>query len=189
MGRKTDIERCVTVAPLADLKGRIRLTTGDITRLKVDAIVNAANASLLGGGGVDGAIHRAAGPALLAECQKLGGCPPGEARLTGGYRLPASHVIHTVGPIWQGGAAGERQVLESCYRACIGIARTQGFRDIAFPAIATGVYGFPREAAARIAVATVASHLAEQHLPELVIFVCFDTATLDAYRAALDPNA
>jgi O-acetyl-ADP-ribose deacetylase (regulator of RNase III) len=169
----------------ADIKERIRLTTGDITRLQVDAIVNAANASLLGGGGVDGAIHRAAGPELLAECRKLGGCPPGEARLTSGYRLPARHVIHTVGPIWQGGAAGEQQILESCYRSCIAIARSQGFRDIAFPAIATGIYGFPRERAARIAIATVGSYLAEQILPESVTFVCFDAATLDAYRDAL----
>ena len=168
-----------------DIRGRLRLTTGDITRLKVDAIVNAANASLLGGGGVDGAIHRAAGPELLAECRKLGGCPPGEARLSGAYRLPASHVIHTVGPIWQGGAAGEQQILENCYRSCIGIARSQGFRDVAFPAIATGIYGFPHELAARIAVTTVGSHLAEQQLPELVIFVCFDPATLNAYRNAL----
>ena len=166
--------------------GRIRLTTGDITRLEVAAIVNAANATLLGGGGVDGAIHRAAGPELLAECRKLGGCPPGEARLTRGYRLPASHVIHTVGPIWRGGVAGEPQILESCYRSSIAIARREEFRDIAFPAIATGVYGFPREAAARIAVATVAAQLAEQHFPELAIFVCFDTATLDAYRNALE---
>lgn len=169
----------------ADIRGRLRLTTGDITRLKVDAIVNAANASLLGGGGVDGAIHRAAGPELLAECRKLGGCPPGDARLSGAYRLPASHVIHTVGPIWQGGAAGEQQILENCYRSCIGIARSQGFRDVAFPAIATGIYGSPHELAARIAVTTVGSHLAEQQLPELVIFVCFDPATLNAYRNAL----
>ena len=173
------------MAASSEISGRIRLTTGDITRLKVDAIVNAANASLLGGGGVDGAIHRAAGPELLDECLKLGGCPPGGARLTGGYLLPASHVIHTVGPIWQGGAAGEQQILQSCYRSCLTIARSQRFREIAFPAIATGIYGFPREAAARIAVATVGAHLAEQMLPELVIFVCFDTATLDAYRNAL----
>ena len=164
---------------------RIRLHTGDITRLQVDAIVNAANTSLLGGGGVDGAIHRAAGPELLAECQMLGGCPPGEARLTGGYRLPARHIIHTVGPIWRGGAAGEEKILENCYRSSLAIACRLRLREIAFPAIATGVYGFPGEAAARIAVAIVCSHLAEQQLPELVTFVCFDTATLSAYRAAL----
>jgi len=177
------------MASSADIRRRFRLTTGDITRLKVAAIVNAANASLLGGGGVDGAIHRAAGPELLAECRKLGGCPAGEVRLTGGYRLPASHIIHTVGPMWQGGAAGEHQILENCYLSCIGIARAQGFRDIAFPAIATGVYGFPRDAAARIAVTTVAKNLAEQQLPELVIFVCFDPATLRAYRSALGYRA
>ena len=177
------------MASSADIKGRLRLTTGDITRLKVDAIVNAANTSLLGGGGVDGAIHRAAGPELMAECLKLGGCPPGEARLSRGYRLPASHVIHTVGPIWQGGASGEQQILKNCYRSCIGMARSQGFRDVAFPAIATGIYGFPHEAAARIAVTTVGSDLAEQQLPELVIFVCFDAATLNAYRDVLGYGA
>jgi O-acetyl-ADP-ribose deacetylase (regulator of RNase III) len=177
------------MASSADLKRRLHLTIGDISCLKVDAIVNAANASLLGGGGVDGTIHRAAGPELLAECRKLGGCPPGEARLTGGYRLPASHVIHTVGPIWQGGAAGEQQILENCYRSCIDIARAQGFRDVAFPAIATGVYGFPREAAARLAVTTIGSCFVEKQMPELVIFVCFDTATLNAYRNAIGCGA
>ena len=172
------------MASLADLS-RLHLMIGDITGLKVDAIVTAANALLLGGGGVDGAIHRAAGPELLAECRKVGGCPPGEARLTRGYRLPALHVIHTVGPIWQGGAAGEPQILASCYRSCIDIASSLGLRDIAFPAIVTGVYGFPREMAAHIAVTTVGSLLAQQQLPESVIFVCFDTATFNAYRDAL----
>jgi O-acetyl-ADP-ribose deacetylase (regulator of RNase III) len=169
----------------SDPRQRIALSTGDITRLRVDAIVNAANASLLGGGGVDGAIHRAAGPRLLAECRTLGGCPPGEVRLTAGHRLPASHIIHTVGPIWRGGGAGERQVLESCYRASLATARTKSFREIAFPAIATGIYGFPREEAAQIAVAVVSAHLAEYELPKRVLFVCFDTATLSAYRKAL----
>jgi len=173
----------MTVFP--EIVARIRLSSGDITRLRVDAIVNAANTSLLGGGGVDGAIHRAAGPELLAECHRLGGCPPGEARLTGGYRLPASHIIHTVGPIWRGGSAGEQQLLESCYRSCLDIACRQGFRAIAFPAIATGIYGFPRAAAARIAGATVGAHLARQQFPELATFVCFDAPTLDAYRDAL----
>ncbi len=168
---------------------RVSISSRDITRLKVDAIVNAANASLLGGGGVDGAIHRAAGPELLAECRALGGCPTGEARLTAGYRLPAPHVIHTVGPIWRGGGAGERQSLENCYRSCLAIARCRRFPDIAFPAIATGVYGFPRQEAAEIAVAMVTSHLARHQSPELVIFVCFDPATLEAYRKALGKEA
>ena len=168
-----------------DIAARIRLSSGDITRLRVDAIVNAANTSLLGGGGVDGAIHRAAGPELLAECRRLGGCPPGEARLTGGHRLPAAHVIHTVGPIWRGGIDGEHEILENCYHSCLGIACRQKFRDIAFPAIATGIYGFPREAAAGIAVATVAAHLRQQQFPELVNFICFDAPTLEAYRNAL----
>jgi O-acetyl-ADP-ribose deacetylase len=173
----------------SDLNRRINLSSTDITHLKVDAIVNAANATLLGGGGVDGAIHRAAGPELLAECRVLGGCPPGEARLTGGYRLPASHVIHTVGPIWRGGDAGERQVLENCYRSCLTIARCKRFCDIAFPAIATGIYGFPRREAAEIAVATVTSHLARHEFPELVMFVCFDQATVQAYQSALGREA
>lgn len=168
---------------------RIHLDTGDITRLAVDAIVNAANASLLGGGGVDGAIHRAAGPELLAECRLIGGCPPGEARLTRGYRLPAEHVIHTVGPVWRGGNSGERDILAGCYRSCLAIAQERRFRAIAFPAIATGVYGFPRAEAARIAVAAVRAHLAATETIERVIFVCFDDATLGAYSRALGVEA
>src|ERR1700704_1820023 len=152
------------------LPNRIRIELGDITRLTVDAIVNAANASLLGGGGVDGAIHRAAGPELLAECRGVGGCPPGEARLTRGYRLPAGHVIHTVGPVWRGGNAGETAILADCYRSSLAIAQDRRFRSIGFPAIATGVYGFPRDEAARIAVATVTAHLAANAMPERVIF-------------------
>ncbi len=164
---------------------RIWLDSGDITRLAVDAIVNAANSSLLGGGGVDGAIHRAAGPELVAECRTLGGCPPGAAKLTAGYRLPARHVIHTVGPVWHGGNAGERETLASCYRACLSLAHQHALTTIAFPAISTGIYGFPREPAAAIAVATVADHLAAEALPETVVFVCFDAATQAAYEAAL----
>jgi O-acetyl-ADP-ribose deacetylase (regulator of RNase III) len=168
---------------------RIRLEPGDITRLSVDAIVNAANASLLGGGGVDGAIHRAAGPDLLAECRRIGGCPPGEARLTSGYRLPAGHVIHTVGPVWRCGNAGERDILARCYRSCLAIAQARRFRAIAFPAIATGIYGFPRDEAARIAVAAVRADLAASEVPQHVIFVCFDEATFGAYRLALGREA
>jgi len=170
---------------VATARTRIRLDSGDITCLAVDAIVNAANSSLLGGGGVDGAIHRAAGPDLLAECLTLGGCPPGEAKLTRGYRLPAGHVVHTVGPVWQGGTAGERETLVGCYRACLRIAQVQGFGTIAFPAISTGIYGFPRESAARVAVATVTEHLVAAVMPKTVIFVCFDAATRSAYEDAL----
>ena len=170
---------------VSTFRARIRLDNGDITRLQVGAIVNAANTTLLGGGGVDGAIHRAAGPELLNECRLLGGCPSGEARLTAGYRLPARHVIHTVGPVWHGGGAGEPETLAGCYRACLAIASDNSLATIAFPAISTGVYGFPRTQAAQIAVATVAAHLAAGSVPETVIFVCFDAATRTAYEAAL----
>lgn len=164
---------------------RISLESGDITRLIVDAIVNAANTSLLGGGGVDGAIHRAAGPELLVECRALGGCPPGEAKLTFGYRLPAAHVIHTVGPIWRGGGAGEAATLSSCYLNSLRLAREHRFAAIAFPAISTGVYGYPRAPAAQIAITAVAAHLDAHDHPGRVIFVCFDPATRAAYEAAL----
>jgi O-acetyl-ADP-ribose deacetylase (regulator of RNase III) len=164
---------------------RMRLFVGDITGLAIDAIVNAANSSLLGGGGVDGAIHRAAGPGLLAECRTFGGCPPGEARLTRGYRLPAAFVIHTVGPVWRGGDADEDRVLESCYRSSLAIAAERQFGEIAFPAIATGIYGFPRERAAAIAVQAVGRHLREAAWPRCVIFACFDEATRTAYLSAL----
>jgi len=170
---------------VSTVRARIRLDSGDITRLQVDAIVNAANTTLLGGGGVDGAIHRAAGPELLAECHTLGGCPTGDARLTAGYRLPARNVIHTVGPVWHGGNAGEPETLAACYRACLEIASGNGLATIAFPAISTGIYGFPRAPAAQIAVATAAAHLARESMPETVIFVCFDAGTRSAYEAAL----
>jgi len=156
---------------------------GDITTLNVDAIVNAANESLLGGGGVDGAIHRAAGPELLAACRKLHGCPTGDARATPGFRLPARWIFHAVGPVWQGGQHKEDDLLASCYRKCLLLAAEKGVESIAFPAISTGIYGFPRERAAQIAVATVRAHSASQ--PERVIFCCFDQPTLLLYQALL----
>jgi O-acetyl-ADP-ribose deacetylase (regulator of RNase III) len=161
----------------------ITITVADIVSLEVDAIVNAANNSLLGGGGVDGAIHRAAGPELLDECRALNGCKTGGAKVTDGYRLPAKHVIHTVGPVWQGGFEGEAALLASCYRHCLEIASDLALRSIAFPAISTGVYGYPLENAAEIALQTVTNHL---HQVEEVIFCCFDEETADCYRRLLE---
>jgi O-acetyl-ADP-ribose deacetylase len=165
--------------------GLIEALQGDITRLEVDAIVNAANSSLLGGGGVDGAIHRAAGPELLAACRGVGGCPTGEARITGGYRLKARHVIHTVGPVWRGGGDNEDELLARCYRSSLALAAAHAVRSIAFPAISTGVYGFPRPRATGIAVAETRRCLAGAPAIERVLFVCFDRETLALYRDAL----
>jgi O-acetyl-ADP-ribose deacetylase len=166
-------------------KDRIHILSGDITRLDVDAIVNAANSSLLGGGGVDGAIHRAAGPQLVEECRTLGGCRTGEAKITRGYELPARHVIHTVGPVWRGGDDDEDALLASCYRNSLAVARQRGLCTIAFPAISTGIYGFPRERAARIAVTEVVAALAANDLPEQVTFVCHDPETQAYYEAVI----
>jgi O-acetyl-ADP-ribose deacetylase (regulator of RNase III) len=167
---------------------RIQVVDGDITELAVDAIVNAANPSLLGGAGVDGAIHRAAGPQLLEECHLLRGCPTGEARITKGYRLAARHVIHTVGPVWRGGGFGEHELLASCYRQSLDLARSYAVRSIAFPAISTGVYGFPPEPAAEIAQATVTPFLEAHALPELVVFCCFGESSTNIYRRLLTPS-
>jgi O-acetyl-ADP-ribose deacetylase (regulator of RNase III) len=164
---------------------RIRIAHGDITKVDVDAIVNAANTSLLGGGGVDGAIHRAAGPELLAECRTLRGCRTGEARITRGYRLPARWVIHTVGPVWQDGSHGEDELLASAWRSSLAIATERGLRTIAFPSISTGAYGFPLARAARIAMATTLTHLRENALPEEVTVVCFGDEAYRHYLTAL----
>lgn len=163
----------------------LSVVTGDITRLDVDVIVNAANESLLGGGGVDGAIHRAAGPALLAECRDLGGCPTGEARITRGYRLPARHVIHTVGPVWHGGSRNEAELLARCYRNSLALARDHGLGSIAFPAISTGIYGYPLAPATAIAVREVPAWLATQPAPSRVVFCCFSAEVAAVYSAAL----
>ncbi len=164
---------------------RIFVTQGDITLLDVDAIVNAANETLLGGGGVDGAIHRAAGPELLAECRTLGGCPTGHAKITGGYRLPARHVIHTVGPVYRDGSRGETALLASCYVESLKLAEEHGLQSIAFPCISTGVYGYPKREACQVAVKVVGEWLAEHELPREVTFCCFGEEDAELYRGEL----
>ena len=166
---------------------QLEVVTGDITTLQVDAIVNAANTSLLGGGGVDGAIHRAAGPGLVEECRRIGRCPVGEARITGGHRLPARHVVHTVGPVWRGGDAGEPAALESCYRNSLALADAADCAAVAFPCISTGIYGYPLELAAAIAVRTVSSFDAARI--ERVVFCCFSKGDLAVYELLLDDSA
>jgi len=176
------------ISPLLSAEvGKVRLdiVVADITTLAVDAIVNAANRTLLGGGGVDGAIHRAAGPELLAECEKLGGCETGSAKMTKGYRLPAKHVIHAVGPVWHGGTSGEPELLASAYRTSVELAADIEAESVAFPAISTGVFGYPPAEAAEVAVTAVRGRLAAHSWPRTVIFCCFDAATADLYRARL----
>jgi O-acetyl-ADP-ribose deacetylase len=164
-------------------ESRIEVVRGDITNQEVDAIVNAANNSLLGGGGVDGAIHRAAGPALLEECRKLKGCPTGAAKITRGYRLPAKWVIHTVGPVWQGGDHDEDRFLADAYRSCLELAQKSGIRTIAFPSISTGAYGFPVDRAARIAVKEITAHMDRNTMPQKVRILCFDEPTYLAFSS------
>jgi len=167
------------------MRERLSAQQVNIVTLAVDAIVNAANTTLLGGGGVDGAIHRAAGPELLAECRGLKGCATGQAKITAGYRLPARHVIHTVGPVWNGGGRGEPELLASCYRACLGLAAGHKLKSIAFPAISCGVYGYPIPEAVKIAVRECSSFAAANALPEQIVFACFGAEMLAVYEAEL----
>src|SRR5688572_22703364 len=168
-----------------DLRTRMQVVQGDITRLDVDAIVNAANESLLGGGGVDGAIHRAAGPGLMEECQRIGGCPTGQARMTGGHQLKARHVIHTVGPVYRGGRGNEAELLRSCYRESLRLAAEAGLETVAFPCISTGVYGYPSDEACDVAVSAVSEWLGANELPRVVTFCCFSAGDAELYRERL----
>lgn len=167
------------------LRARVELVVADITQLRVDALVNAASSTLLGGGGVDGAIHRAAGPELLEECRLLNGCDTGRAKITGGHQLLARHVLHTVGPVWRGGEGDEELLLASCYRECLALAEQHGARSVAFPAISTGAFGFPKERAAAIALERTFAWLAEHELPQRVLFCCFSAADASFYQRAM----
>ncbi|PYK98814.1 MAG: O-acetyl-ADP-ribose deacetylase [Verrucomicrobia bacterium] len=167
------------------LENRIGVVEGDITKQQVDAIVNAANTTLLGGGGVDGAIHRAAGPELLEECRRLGGCPTGQARITKGYRLPSKRVIHTVGPVWRDGHRGEDELLAGCYRSSLALAEQHGVKTIAFPSISTGAYGFPMERAAKIAVTEIKKILERKSSIEKVLLVCFGRNAFEVHQKAV----